>query len=225
VEPVSVNFATLGKFGLISQDPELRAGFTNRVVAQLLSDRAHNPVEIFVIDGIMKHYAHLKGREHVHYTRSPESIVQILEQWDTELQSRYEQMLSGDDAHLAKAPLLLLIASNPDVPNAIDGDRETLERYQRITSRYKNMKMMFVFADIDNANIPYSAPEALKGLKDARNFLYFGNAGDFKVTDLPISEMRKFKKPIEAGDAYYLRENDIMKLKTVRVDAENATMI
>ena len=35
-----------------------------------------------------------------------------------------------------------------------------------------------------------------------------------KIYDVPLSMVRNFKKPVETGDAYYIRENTCVKLKT-----------
>lgn len=67
---------------------------------------------------------------------------------------------------------------------------------------------------VDNANIPYSAPEILKNVRDQRHFMYFDDISNMKIFDVPLTIARNFKKPIEQGDGYYIKENVCLKLKT-----------
>ncbi len=68
---------------------------------------------------------------------------------------------------------------------------------------------------IENANIPYSAPEIMKNIRDQRNILLFDDMSNMKIFDVPLSVSRNFKKAIELGDGYYIRDNECVKLKTV----------
>ena len=67
---------------------------------------------------------------------------------------------------------------------------------------------------VDNASIPYSAPEILKNIRDQRQFLFFDDVSSMKVFDVPLAVSRKFKKQIELGDGYYFKDSECLKLKT-----------
>ena len=44
---------------------------------------------------------------------------------------------------------------------------------------------------------------------------YIDDIANLKILDMPLAVMRAFKKPIEMGDAYYIKDNDCIKIKTV----------
>ena len=44
--------------------------------------------------------------------------------------------------------------------------------------------------------------------------MYFDDISNMKIYDMPLAVARKFKKPIETGDGYYIKDNECMKLKT-----------
>ena len=46
--------------------------------------------------------------------------------------------------------------------------------------------------------------------------MFFDDMANIKVLDMPLAVIRQFKKPIEIGDAYYIKDNNCMKIKTVR---------
>ena len=122
-------------------------------------------------------------------------------------------MVAGNEEVWSKSELLVLIIDNQDALMAICNDREALEAYKNITGRYKNMRVAII-AFIENANIPYSAPEILKNIRDQRHILFFDDMANMKIFDAPLAMARAFKKPIEQGDGYYIKENSCHKLKT-----------
>ena len=75
------------------------------------------------------------------------------------------------------------------------------------------MNVGVIISAIENAPIPYSAPEVIKGIRDGRHLMYFGDISELKIYDMPLAVTRKFKKPIETGDGYYIKENECIKLK------------
>ena len=88
-----------------------------------------------------------------------------------------------------------------------------LDAYKNIIGRYKDMKVCII-TYIENKNITYNDPEILKNIRDNRNILFFDDVANMKLFDVPLAMMRKYKKPIEVGDAYYIKDNDVIKLKT-----------
>lgn len=54
----------------------------------------------------------------------------------------------------------------------------------------------------------------MKNIRDQRNFMYFDDMSNMKIFDVPLAMMRNFKKSIELGDGYYIKDNDCVKLKT-----------
>ncbi len=44
--------------------------------------------------------------------------------------------------------------------------------------------------------------------------MFFEDLPNCKVTEIPLTVARAFKKKIELGDGYYLKDNAIVKLKT-----------
>ena len=75
------------------------------------------------------------------------------------------------------------------------------------------MNVCVIIGDYENTNISYMAPEIIRDLRDARHFMYFDDAANLKIFDLPLSVIRTYKKPIVIGDGYYIKDNVFMKLK------------
>ena len=160
------------------------------------------------------------GRNVVRYSMIAEDIVSYLKEIEEELQSRYELLAKGIESDPAEADYMLLIIDNPDAIEQISNSKEALASYKNIIGRYRNMNVGVIISAIENAPIPYSAPEVIKGIRDGRHLMYFGDISELKIYDMPLAVTRKFKKPIETGDGYYIKENECIKLKTPFIAGE-----
>ena len=61
----------------------------------------------------------------------------------------------------------------------------------------------------------------IKKIKDEKKMIFFDNLSNMKVFDVPLAVTRMFKKPIELGDCYYIRDNEYVRIKSV-LDWEEA---
>jgi S-DNA-T family DNA segregation ATPase FtsK/SpoIIIE len=166
------------------------------------------------VDSIRKKLAMLKDEKQTEaYSMVADEAITYVKEMETQLKARYDALVAGDEDVLNSADLLMLVIDNQDALLAICNDSAALAAYKNITGRYKNMRgCIIVF--IDNVNIPYSSPEILKNVRDQRNIMYFDDISNLKIFDAPLAMSRAFKKPIELGDGYYIKENECVKLKT-----------
>lgn len=74
--------------------------------------------------------------------------------------------------------------------------------------------MWIAIADIDNKNISYNTNELVKSIRDSGNVLLFYDLNKSKVIDVSISVMRNNSKRLEYGDAFFIQNGDIERIKT-----------
>ena len=191
------------------------------MVADMLELMYPGRSKVYISDGIGKKLASMKEKRNVvRYSMIAEDIVSYLKEIEEELQSRYELLAKGIESDPAEADYMLLIIDNPDAIEQISNSKEALASYKNIIGRYRNMNVGVIISAIENAPIPYSAPEVIKGIRDGRHLMYFGDISELKIYDMPLAVTRKFKKPIETGDGYYIKENECIKLKTPFIAGE-----
>ncbi len=211
VEPVPFDVQTMGVLGITGRPKSGKGNFARYFVE---TARANNPnLKLYVIDDITRKFACWKQTAQT-YSINPTDIGAILDQWEQELKSRYDQLMDGKNDAFDRAPLLVLVVQNEDVFGIISGDSGMMAKYKTIVTKYKNMRMCVLFANMPNENISYSSPEVLKMIKENRNILVFDNLQNFKPFELAYSILKEYKKPIENGDGYWIRGNDVFKLKT-----------
>lgn len=87
-----------------------------------------------------------------------------------------------------------------------------------LIGKYKNMNVCVILGEFENANVPYAVPEIFKRARDAKRFMFFDDMANMKILNMPLAVLRQFKKPIDLGDDYYIKDNNCLKIKTVQID-------
>lgn len=186
-----------------------------RYIVKIMEKYYEKQAHVYIVDSINRKLSDLKESPVVRkYEMLPEQAVELVKNIANTLKTRYEAVSRGDDELLSTVPVIVLIINNVAAMEAISGDISAMDAYSDIVGRYKNMNVCVFIGDYENANISYSSPEILKKLRDAKHFLFFDDLANLKIFDLPIAAIRENRKSLKTGEAYYIRENEIVKLKT-----------
>lgn len=214
VTPYTIDFANLGALAITGREGSGRHNFI-RYAVQALRGGAPEQVRLFVVDGIEKRLSCLRPEAEA-YSVVAQDAPRLLCSMEEELKLRYDALVAGEETLLERAPLLLLVLDGMDALTAAGADAKGLNAYKNIISKYRNLNVAILICGFENTNIPYSAPEIVKNLRDAKHFLFFDDVASMKIFDLPLAVQRAYKKPIEPGDCYYIRDNSFVKLKSVK---------
>lgn len=103
-----------------------------------------------------------------------------------------------------------------DIMLNMSGDNKIMKYMKEWLGKYKNMKIFVFMPDIENNSISFNSPEMLKIVKDNRHYMVFDDVCNIKICDISVSASKKYSKPIETGDAYYIKDNELVKIKVVR---------
>lgn len=219
VTPIIFNLCNLGVLALIGKENSGKENFILNILNCLENKSELEPCEVYIIDDINKKLQSYKKYNIVkNYTLDTSLAETFINDFDEVLSKRYNDLINNSEKILNQSPLLILIVQNNDILNVIENNKDLLDKYKNITSKYKAMKFCIIFSNINNETVSYSSPEILKMIKDDRNILIFEDLFNLKFVDIPYTTLKEYKKPIKLGDGYYLKENDIIKLKTVKDD-------
>ncbi len=213
VSPYVVDFSAIGLLAVTGRDG---AGKHNWVKYSLDVLNIMHPAasKVYAVDNVSKSLSSFKRLGNIAaYTMVAEEAVTYIKEIELQLKERYESLVAGNENALDNAELLVLVIDNQDALTAICNTPDALAAYKNIVGRYKNMKVCII-AFIENTNIAYSAPEILKNIRDQRNIMFFDDMNNMKMFDVPLAMLRNFKKPIEIGDGYYIKDKEYVKLKT-----------
>ena len=111
--------------------------------------------------------------------------------------------------------LLVMVIQNNDVAKRINDDFDAMNLYTEITTRYKSLGVCIIFANYENASVSYDAPEPLRQVKQEQHLFFYGDLDTLKPFDAPYEAIRENRKKLGNGDAYYIRGNDVIKLKMI----------
>ena len=214
VSPFYLNLKEVVSLGISGRDNSGRTIFLKNIIRY--AGKHKGKFKVYVVDSIDRKLKSVcQQLSEVEYTFVPEKINDYIYQIKNELERRYEMIVSEMKIDLDEEPLLLLINKNQDALKVISDDKETMAFYKEITSKYKNLKVTIIQSHITNLPVQFNGLEVLKNIKENKKYLFFDDIAMVKLTEINPLLTRDFKKPIELGDAYYIREGSIEKIKTL----------
>ena len=216
VSPLVLHPASLGLLGVSGRAKSGKHNFIRSLV-HLLAIQYPGKSKVYIIDGINKGLQSLKTEPNVvFYSLLADKAIETVLTVEAVLKQRYNALASGEEDVLADAKLLVVILNSPEAAEAVSKDLKAVEALRNMFGRYKNLNSFMLLGNYENTNVSYSAPELIKKVKDMRQFVFFDDLSNLKILDMPITTLREYKKPIELGDAFFIKENEVHKIKTAR---------
>jgi S-DNA-T family DNA segregation ATPase FtsK/SpoIIIE len=219
VDIVRINFASCGTLAITGAGGRGKSNFIYNLMHRLSENIFNNLAEVYIIDGIDRKLKGLEAYGFVkNYSIDSSEFEIILEDIYSEAEDRYEKMVECGVECLEDMPLIMVIVQNRDAIEAMSTDKNALEKYKKLNSKFKNLRISFVFSDVENIQVGYGAPEIYKLIKENKKTLLFDDISNNKLHEIPIAVERMYKKPIDIGDAYFINGSEIIKIKTVIKD-------
>lgn len=212
VSPAVLQLNGLGAIGISGKPGAGKLNFI-RYMIQMLEAMYPGNTEVTIIDGLNKRLASMKSSANVvSYDFLAERAIEAVSSLEQRLATRYNALAKealSDDNHL-----LLLVLNSRDAVEAISSNSTAMNAYRNITGKYKNMNVCVLVGDFENANVPYAASEIYKKLKETKQIFFFDDLANLKILDMPLALLRQFKKQVEVGEGYFIRDNECRKIKT-----------
>lgn len=218
VVPFYLDLSQLGIMGLCGKENTGHKNFIEYVIKNLESNKDKYPVRVVIFDDVNRKFACFKNNSIVDtYTLDAEQIGGIVEEWHSILTARYKGLI--DEGTVGEnEELLLLIIQNNDVAKKINDDMDMMEQFNEIITRFKGMNAAVIFSNYQNVSLSYDAPEPLRIIKQDQHIIFFEDLDNLKSFEVPYEELKANKKRLELGDAYYIQDNMVTKLKVVKSD-------
>ncbi len=219
VKPFYLNFSQLGIMGLCGKENTGHKNFVQYMMRSLVRHDENYPVRVVIFDDVTRKLEDFKDSPIVtEYTLDAERIGEIICEWHDVLRKRYENLIDkgciGENAEL-----LLMLIQNNDIARKISDNLELLDRFNEMISRYKGMNVSFIFTNYQNAVLSYDAPEPLRKIRENQHIIFFENLENLKPFEVSYEELKANRKRLETGDAYYIEDNVVTKLKIVKADS------
>lgn len=218
VLPTVADLAAGGILTLSGKKEKGKDIFARYFVESLLRPEFGN-TELYIIDDVTRQWSEYEFHPNTAvYSNTSEAISTMIDEIDQRVQTRYEQFSASRFEMLDEEPWIVLLVESTDAIADISADKKAIASIKNWIGKYRTMKVFVLMANVENANIAFSAPDLLKIIKDNRKYLIFDDVNNIKLCDVTISTSKKYAKPIEVGDAYFINENEFTKLKTVKLN-------
>lgn len=218
VEPFYMDLSQLGIIGLCGKENTGHKNFVKYILGILAANREQSPVRVVIFDDIKRKFEEFKNNPIVDaYNLNTEKIVETIPKWHSILEERYNRLVEEGTID-ESAELLLMIVQNNDVAKKISDDFDLAEQFNDMVSRFKDMNVAFIFSNYNNSSLPYDAPEPLQRVKREQHVLFFEDLDNLKPFEVPYEEIKANRKRLEVGDAYYIKDNMVTKLKVVKAE-------
>lgn len=214
VEPFMLDIGTMGAMAISGREGRGRHNIIKYIVG-MLNKMYPEMTEVHIIDGIDRGLASLKDMPNVaSYSMTEDAAIEVITSTEQALAARYEALANGNVNAVNDGKLILIIIQQPDIVTSISSNTTVMNAYRNIIGKYKNMHVGIIIGGIENEQIPFNAPEILKKIKEQKHFMFFDDLVLMKPVEIPLTVARAFKKKVELGDGYYMKDNMVVKLKT-----------
>lgn len=215
VKPFYLDFAHIGALGICGKSNKGHANFVKYMLDNFDKQSKEYPVRVCIFDDISRKYSSLKNLDIVdEYTLNADRIIEKINEWYEILEKRYSEMLIAEET-LSQDELLVLIIQNNDVAKKIFEDMDAMRQYTEMVTRFKDLNICVIYSNYENAPVSYDAPEPLRMIKQEQHVLLLNDLDMLKVFDVPYEEIKANRKKLQLGDAYYIKDSTVTKLKVV----------
>lgn len=209
VSPVGMDQENQFMLAVVGQSAAKKKLVLDALLQDVLQNNVHRPVKLLFLDTMKKEYRDLEDMPYTDfYGCKADDICAILEKVAAEAVKRSEHP-EGAGAF----PLLLVMVNNKKALEVLSESKTHMKMYDDISKNYREQGVLFVFADVENANAGYGSPEILKRIREERKALLSEQPKDCKLFDISIQQQKAHTNPLGDADAYYLYKDTIRRIK------------
>lgn len=213
----NINLLKQPVLGIIGREKSGKNNLLSVIFNQLHRNIFTTPTEMYLIDDVERKLKQFESLGYVKaYTMDRDELFEYINEIYVEIKERSKKVSEEGVQALKDDSLKLIVIRNMDVIAAFSKNTDTMKKYKEMITQYRNLKICFIFVDIEDAPVAFSGPEILKLMKETKNFIYFNDLSEIKFCDVSNATQRLFKKEISRGDAYYFSGNEVKKIKTVK---------
>ena len=217
VSPMMLEIAQGGMFTISGKKEKGKDIFVKYLLEAMLLPTFGN-TELYILDDMTRRWSDYEYHpDTAVYDNTTASVQTIFDEVDQRVQSRYEDFAQRQEEALKSEPWIVIVIESSDAVAEISADKKIIGTIKGMLGKYRMMKVLILMTNVENAAIPFSAPDLMKIVKDNRRYIIFDDISNIKLCDLSVSIAKKYAKPIEFCDAFYVNENELTKIKTVKL--------
>ena len=191
-----------------------RSDFLHYTMDKLGDSVGEYPVELTVIDDEQGSMSYCQSNPALrHYTEDQMEIIDVIEDAYNLAKARFNKKMTGES--IDHEPLHVIVFASQKAPDVLRENSDTYDMFKSLITRYANCRVSIIFANIENVTLNALSNPALIVIRNCMNVLCFEDMANIKFVDININIKRQVKKPNAKGDAFFISDGKIMRVKTV----------
>lgn len=211
VAPMGMNLESQFMLAVIAQNQGQKKLVLDAFLKDVIHCYSSRPVQLLFLDSMKKEFRELEDMPYVSgYYYKVEDICAMLEKVSAELVRRGE---NPDDT--VSEPLLLVVINNRRALDTLSESKTHMKLFDDLSKNYRELGVLFLFADVPDDDVKYSSPEILKRIKAEQKGLVFDIPKNWKFFDSSSQQQRTYTIALGEADAYYLNKDTIHRIKLI----------
>ena len=221
VQYAMLDLQTMGLIATLGREKSGRTNFVKHMMAAIQANIFNSVTEAYVVDNPARTLQSVKDYGYVEkYTADITELGSIVAYLEKALVERQERTAECDGYSIDEEPLLLLVIENDRLFEYLQTNKDVSTQIVQLLKKYRKYKFAIILSEIDNANVPFNAPEFMKFIKENKRFIFFDDIGNMKFFDVTAKQQKENSKPLKQGDAFVSFNGDIERIKTILYEEE-----
>lgn len=209
-----LNLRTLSLLSICGPESADKSNVILGIVNSLQRYSGSEPVSCYVLDGYDRKLKGLESYDIVeHYTTDISEGTEMLKDVRMIAVERRKLFNAGEIEQIENAPLIVTIIRNQQFYPA---DKRRDDIFNGLYRSARELKLLFIIAEIENSMIGASSGNIMKAVKEARTMLYAGRMEELQALDLPTAVIRENKAELQSGDFFYIQGTGVKKIRVAK---------
>lgn len=224
VDYTCIDLATIGAIAVVGGDQMGKTNMAKLILKSLVDTMFDNISNVYIVDsevGEMEEYGSCPLVKE--YTSEMDKFVEVIDSVYMSFVQRKTKIatLKGDmlKDYLDELPLDLIIIDNWTLAGELCKNKDTVGKLIEMMREGKKSKVSIIFTNVENTKISnISSNEIMKFFGENKKFIAFTESDKVKITDMPIRGVKDAGKVMNPGEAYYINNGTVSKIKTAFVE-------
>ncbi len=199
---------------ILGRDDLGRGSFIRYAFSKMGESVGDYPLELYVVDDDKESLVYCKDNPALaSYSSEGMDIIDLIDREYELAQKRFNKKMMEGDLH--GEPVHVIVLASSKAPDIIRENEETFMKFKSLVTKYANCRISILFTNIENVTLTAVSNPVLIVIRNCMNVLCFENMDSIKFVDININIKRQVKKPNAPGDAFFITDGKIKRVKTV----------
>lgn len=215
IEPRRLLMSKLAFMNFIGGNKALRTQYTKYLVERVIQRMNIYPAKLYICDDEEGSLKDCASKAEFYSTKASEAgdmlnaVYDLLEERKNELQKIDINVL----------PFVYVVINSSEAIERI-ADSGGGAKVKEIVSTMKDLRVFILFSNVEDEQVSFSGSDIMKMIRDSKRFICFHDLKEVKITDIPMSISKVFKKPLTNKEAYLINGSNVEKIHIVEATKE-----